>query len=188
MGHALGRDAELSATRVGAGIFADERSFRSFYERALPRVFGYLMNRLGDRSTAEELTQQAFLEATRQRQSYRGESDPVVWLIGIARHKLADHYRERDRAERRHLRLIVREIEVAGTGDAWEASDDRDAITRVMRQMPSLQQAVLVFRYADGLPVRDIADRIGRSETATESLLARAREAFRKSYVEHADD
>jgi RNA polymerase sigma-70 factor, ECF subfamily len=169
-----------------ADVFADEAAFRAFYDRALPRVFGYLLNRVGDRAVAEELTQQAFLEATRGRAAYGGRSDPVVWVVGIARHKLADHFRQRDRDERRHVRL-VREIDVAGDDAHWRASDERDAILRALRPLTALQQAALVLRYADGLPVREVAERIGRSEDATESLLARAREAFMHGYAEATD-
>jgi RNA polymerase sigma-70 factor (ECF subfamily) len=183
----IGNGADAGRARRLASIFADESSFRAFYDRALPRVFGYLVNRVGSRDVAEELTQQAFLEATRTRETYDGRSDPVVWLVGIARHKLADHFRLRDREERRHFRLVVREIDAAQRADDWRSSDERDAILSALRQLPALQRAALVLRYADGLPVREVAERIGRSEGATESLLARARESFRRSYGEGTD-
>ena len=48
--------------------------------------------------------------------------------------------------------------------------------------MPTYQRVVMVLRYLDQLPVREIASTIGRSEKATESLLSRAREAFRRAY------
>ena len=46
---------------------------------------------------------------------------------------------------------------------------------------------MLVFHYADDLPVREIARRLGKSESATESLMTRAREAFRRAYGEPTD-
>lgn len=171
-----------------AGAFASEAAFRVFYERALPRVYGYLFTRCGgDRAAAEDLTQLTFAAAIRERRSYDGRSDPIVWLTGIARHKLADHFRTRDREERRWLRLVVREVAVDRELAAWRDVDEREALVRALARLPALQRAVLVLHYADGLPVREVAQAIGRSESAAESLLARAREALRPTYEEATD-
>ncbi len=172
-----------------AGAFASEAAFRAFYERALPRVYGYLFTRCGgDRAVAEELTQLTFTTAVRKRRSYDGRSDPIVWLTGIARHKLADHFRRLDHDEHRRLRLVVREVAVDREHAAWRDVDEREALMGALARLPALQRAVLVLHYADGLPVRDVAARIGRSESATESLLTRGREALRLAYQEATDD
>ena len=176
------RAAELAAA------FSSEPAFHVFYERALPRVYGYLFTRCGgDRAAAEDLTQLTFASAIRERRSYDGRSDPIVWLTGIARHKLADHFRTREREERRRLRVVVREVAVDRELAAWRDVDEREALVRALARLPALQRAVLVLHYADGLPVREVAQAIGRSESATESLLSRAREALRRAYEEATD-
>ena len=176
------RAAELAAA------FSSEPAFHVFYERALPRVYGYLFTRCGgDRAAAEDLTQLTFASAIRERRSYDGRSDPIVWLTGIARHKLADHFRTRDREERRWLRLVVREVAVDRELAAWRDVDEREALVRALARLSALQRAVVVLHYADGLPVREVAQAIGRSESATESLLSRAREALRRAYEEATD-
>lgn len=164
--------------------FADETAFRAWYERAMPRVYAYLVSRTGDRDNAEELTQQTFVDAVAQRHRFDGRSDSVTWLIAIARHKLADQFRERDRVERRQLQLEVREAAVEGTADAWAAADERDAILVALARLPAAQQAALLFADLDDLPVREIARLLGRREGATQSLITRARESFRKVYRE----
>ena len=99
------RDAMSERSAKLAAVFASEDDFRAFYERALPRVFGYVFNRCGgDRSVAEELTQQTFSEAIRQRNAFDGKADPLTWLTAIARHKLFDHFRRLDREAGRSLR------------------------------------------------------------------------------------
>ena len=108
-----------------------------------------------------------------------GGSDVVTWLCAIGRPKLADHYRRLERDERRRLRIVVTELRV---DDEAGATDERDAIERALRAMPAAQRAALIFRHLDGLSVRETAALLGRSESAVESLLARAREAFRASY------
>jgi RNA polymerase sigma-70 factor (ECF subfamily) len=176
------RSAELAA------VFASEDAFRAFYERTLPRIFGYVLHRCGgDRSVAEELTQETFSEAVRQRHAFDGRADSLTWLTAIARHKLADHFRRLDNDERRRLRLVVNEIAVDNEGRAWRRSDERDAIVGALRTLPALQRAVLVLHYADGLSVREIGAELGKSESSIESLMTRARDAFRQSYEEPTD-
>jgi RNA polymerase sigma-70 factor (ECF subfamily) len=191
--------AELEGVPAGAAAAAraqafresihSEAAFRAFYERALPRVFGYLYHRChGDRVLAEDLTQAAFTEAIRHAGSYDGRSDPVVWLIGISRHKLLDEFRARARDEQRSMRLHVRELVLDDGEQPWRAADDRSMLQAALGRLPAMQQAVLILRYADGLPVREIARELHRSESATESLLGRARTALREAWEEVGHD
>lgn len=155
---------------------ADEDAFRAWYDGAVPRVYAYLFARTGgDPTLSEELTQQAFVRAIRARNTYDGRAPVTAWICAIARNTLADHYRRSAREERSWLRVVVREVEE----DAAVRQADREAVLTVLRALPALQRAVLVLRYMDGLSVRDVAVAIGKSESATESLLSRAREGFR---------
>ena len=93
-------DRAARSERVAAfrACLASEVAFRRFYDQALPRVYGYLLSRCrGDTALAEDLTQTAFGEAVRHRASYDGRSDSLTWLIGIARHKLIDHFRAEEK-------------------------------------------------------------------------------------------
>ncbi len=181
-------DATSERTAELAAVFASEDAFRAFYERALPRIFGYVFHRCGgDRTVAEELTQQTFTEAVRQSRAFDGRADPLTWLTAIARHKLADHFRRLDNDERRRLRLVVREIAADTDDRAWRRTDEREAIAHALRTLPALQRAVLVLHYADGLSVREISQELGKSESSIESLMTRARDAFRRSYGEPTD-
>jgi RNA polymerase sigma-70 factor, ECF subfamily len=172
-----------TARREATGeIFASESSFRAFYEAALPRIYGYVYSRCGgDAAVAEELTQQAFVSAIRARHRFEGRADAVTWLTAIARHKLADHFRGLDRDERRGVRLVERMV-LDPEPQAWSRLDQRDAVMSVLATMPALQRAVLILHYADGLSIREVARQLGKSESAIESLMTRAREAFRRAY------
>ena len=164
-----------------SAIVADQAAFREWYELTMPRVYQYLVSRNGhDLALAEELTQQTFVEALRQRATYDGRSDVVTWLCAIARHKLVDHFRRSGREQRRHLRLSAAWTDAAN--GAWAEQELRAGVESGLAQLPGEQRMVLVLRYLDQLPVREIAPTIGRSEKATESLLSRAREAFRRAY------
>jgi RNA polymerase sigma-70 factor (ECF subfamily) len=161
-------------------IFADEAAFRRWYDEQAPRVYAYLHGRCGgDAALAEELTQQSFLQAIRGHRTFDGRSDQTTWLIAIARNRLIDHFRRMERDERRHLRLVVREIQTGGPEGEWAAQDVRTEVAAALRQLPAAQRAALILHHVDGFPVRDVAKALGRSTTAVESLLSRGRERFR---------
>jgi RNA polymerase sigma-70 factor (ECF subfamily) len=168
--------------------FETEASFQAWYERTLPRVYAFLASRCGGPGdVAEELTQQTFVEAVRRRDSFDGRSDVVTWICAIGRHKLADHFRRLEREERRRMQLLASESSTAPQVEPWQGAEQRDVIETALSRIPVSQRAALVFRYLDGLSVREVAEALGRSESATESLLARARESFERSYREVGD-
>jgi len=72
----------------------------ALYERALPVVYGYLFDRCRDRATAEDLTSETFLAAARTVRGRPDDEVTVPWLVGVARHKLVDHWRRVARTER----------------------------------------------------------------------------------------
>ena len=167
-----------------SAVFADEAAFRAWYERSLPRVYAYLFHRCGrNAELAEELTQQAFVEAVRSRRRFRGQSDPTTWVVGIARHRLVDHYRRTERDARRLGALTAWQLGRAGLA-ASSSPAEPDDIDDALAVLPALQRAVLILHYMDGLSVRDVARAIGKSEAAAASLLARGRDAFRHAYQE----
>ncbi|MEU8630839.1 sigma-70 family RNA polymerase sigma factor [Amycolatopsis sp. NPDC048633] len=151
------------------------------YETALPEVYGYLLSRCGDRTLAEELTSETFLGAVA---ACRKEYAPPVstgWLIGVARHKLADHWRRKEREER-GLRLV--HDSAPDVDDPWDEQLDALRARQVLESLGSHHRAALTLRYVDGLGVPEVAGHLGRSVHATEALLVRARAAFRRAYEE----
>ena len=166
-------------------IFEDEDAFQLWYAVAARRLYAYLFGRCGgDPSLAEELTQQAFLQAVRHRDAYDGRSDPVTWLIAIGRNRLIDHLRREEREERRHLRLIVREISAPRSIESVRSHDERADILSVLRRLPAGQRAALILHHVDDLSIRDVASALHRSEGAVEALLSRGRARFREIYEE----
>jgi RNA polymerase sigma-70 factor (ECF subfamily) len=158
------------------------RAFLALYDQALPAVYGYFVRRCGDRGTAEDLTSETFLAAM---DSARKEDPPditVPWLIGVARHKLADHFR------RRYDRLAVPVADVPepdSPADAWDAELDRIVAESTLRRLSEPHRAVLTLRYMDDCSVNECAELIGRTVHATEALLVRARRSFRDHYEGH---
>ena len=177
-----GRDDVRGVTNLpdrGAGLL-------ELYDRALPEVYGYLLARCADRSLAEDLTSDTFLAAAGSG-GPSGVPATVGWLIGIARHKLADHWRWQARQQR--LLRAVGESAPA-TEDPWTVALDVSRAHEVLTAMAPQHRAALTLRYLDGLSVPETAAVLVRTLHATEALLVRARRAFRHDYEEpeHGDN
>jgi RNA polymerase sigma-70 factor (ECF subfamily) len=78
---------------VGSEEVPDEDPVAAIYHRALPHVYGYLLSRCGDVSLAEDLAAETFMAAVAAAGRPQAPSLTVGWLVGVARHKLADHWR-----------------------------------------------------------------------------------------------
>jgi RNA polymerase sigma-70 factor, ECF subfamily len=176
----------------GQGLASDDRPARllNLYDEALPQVYGYLLARCGQRALAEDLTAETFLAAV---DAVRATTPPPLstgWLIGVARHKLSDHWRRQAREER-SLRAVAVEPD-RQADDPWDARLDALRARDVLQRLGPHHRAALTLRYVDDLPVPEVAGVLGRSVHATEALLVRARSAFRAVYTagggEHGDD
>jgi RNA polymerase sigma-70 factor (ECF subfamily) len=148
------------------------------YDDALPAVYGYLVRRCDSTATAEDLTGDTFVAAVTAVE--RGGDVNIPWLIGTARHKLVDHWRRLGRQ-----RDLLEEL--------WEHTDpldDHDDPVDVLHVRDTLSRltphhrAALVLRYMDGLSVPEVASLLERSVHATESLLVRAKAAYRATAAE----
>jgi RNA polymerase sigma-70 factor, ECF subfamily len=149
------------------------------YDEALPHVYGYLLARCRDKPLAEDLTAETFLAAVTAVGKPDAPPCSVAWLIGVARHKLADHWRRQEREER-GLRLL----DGPTADDPWDETVDAIRARAVLDELGPHHRAALTLRYLDGLPVPEVAGHLGRTVHATEALLVRARTAFRNAYRE----
>ena len=150
-----------------------------FYDRAFGDVYRYLCRAvLGDRALAEDLAQETFISVVAAERAGHAQLQSMPWVMGVARHKLADHYR-RTCSENRRIALVWARDHPAGADDDDDL--DRESPQRVLellRELSPAHRLVLSFRYVDELSVEEIAQLLGRSVRATESLLVRARRAL----------
>lgn len=154
----------------------------AIYDRALPQVYGYIVRRCGTTALAEDLTSEVFMAAAAALRAGTTNEIGVGWLIGTARHKLIDHWRHTER-QRKAFTLL-------GTDEIEPDPNDEPITTRhahdVLEQLSTEHRAALTLRYIDGLPVGEVATVLDRSVHATESLLQRAKSAFRHVSAPHA--
>ena len=158
-------------------------AFGEFYDHALDEVFGYLVRAvLGNRAVAEDLTQETFAAAAVAARAGRPEALTMRWVMGVARHKLVDHYRRMARDER-HLALVWADSSESSELDLCDGTD-LTTVLEMLRELSPEHRLVLILRYVDELSVKSIASTLERSVPATKSLLSRARRALADKLTE----
>ena len=169
----------------------EERAFNAFFKEYFPRVFRFALPRLNrNEDTAKDVVQATLVKAMRKLGDYRGEAALFTWLCQICRREIADHVR----AERRHSSKVVmiedsEEVRAALESIEAPASDDplrrcdgaelKQLVHAVLDRLPHRYGEALEWKYVEGRSVEEIGDRLGIGHTAAQSLLARARVAFR---------
>jgi len=164
---------EQLARRMRMG---DRLALGELYARYFPVLWRYAWAQLRpDEPAARDAVSESFLAAL------GGTHDPAKgsvaqWLMGIARHKIADARRPRGQAP-----LPPNETaDHRDPSDPLSHEESRDAVHRVLVEMEDDERLALEWKYLDDVSVRDIAARLGRTEKAAEALLFRAREKFRR--------
>ena len=175
------------ASLVAAVLRKDRKATAEFVSRFADPVFGYLHSRLAPRDDlVEDLVQEVFLAAWERLSAFEGRSSLLSWLLGIARHKVEDHYR---RILREPLQLERDDDEVADRSDGdptFVEIVDRERLQKktwqVLESLPEQYRTVLLWRYWEHRSAQDVAEQTGRTAKAVERLLARAREQFRRRW------
>lgn len=157
----------------------------AIYRASLPQVYGYLLPRCGSVALAEDLTAETFMAAVAAVRQQQLRELTVAWLIGVARHKLVDHWR---RAAREERSLAAVRLDQASTDDPWGDVLDLQAAHAALLRLSTTHRMALSLRYLDGLSVPEVAEHLGRSVHATETLLVRARAALRRIYQQEEHD
>jgi RNA polymerase sigma-70 factor (ECF subfamily) len=180
------------ARKILAG---DEKAFRELFDSYYPRLFRFAVARLnGDRETSADVVQQTFCKAIQRLDSYRGEAALYTWFCQICRNLIVDYCRANNR-EAQTVVLIEDHANVRAILEALSAPladqpevgmwqrDVRRLVQAAIDTLPARYGDVLEWKYVDGLSVKEIAERIQLSAKAAESLLTRARTAFREAIM-----
>lgn len=172
----------------------DEAAFEQFFEGMFPRIYRFALPRVDQREdAAEEVAQATLCLAVRKLETFRGEATLFTWLCTICRHEIhAWRTRERDRTtveliedvpEIRAALESLHAIELQAIDTHVERRDMAALVQRVLDYLPAHYGSALEWKYLDELSVREIATRLGMGEKAAESLLTRARRAFRDAFA-----
>jgi RNA polymerase sigma-70 factor (ECF subfamily) len=124
-----------------------------------------------DTNAGQDVLSETFLAAIRGLKNEATTENIAGWLTGIARNKLADWYRQREKSASSEAERVPR-----------ETSSASEVVADVLDALSAEERVVLEWKYLDRRTVREIAQRLGRTEKGVEALLYRARNAFRTAY------
>lgn len=183
-------DDKALVRRMLAG---DEQAFARLFDEAFPVLYRFALIRLSYREdAAEEVAQAALCRAMRKLSTYRGEAALLTWLCTFCRHEISDYVRrtgdrvqvdlDEDGPEIRAALESLHAFEQESPEARLQRSQLAERVRRILDRLPPQYGSALEWKYIDELSVREIAERLGLGAKAAESLLTRARRAFRDAF------
>jgi len=169
---------QLDRALAEAMIARDRKATAEFVQRLSGPLISYVRSRLQPRwEDVDDIVQETFLTALRSISNYRGDSPMRAWILGIARHKVEDYYRER----LRQAELPDTEGELAeesGLDELLDRVAAREKTVAILRDLPDHYRVALLWRYWEQRSAAEMAELTGRTAKGVERLLARARIEF----------
>ena len=172
----------------------DEAAFEEFYDSYFQALYRFALARLGqDAELAKEMAQATVCKSIEKLGSYRGEAALFSWLCSICRFEISGHFKREQRSppqvdlleESGALREVLESL--PASLDDPENGLLRREVARLVHEavdhLPSHYGRVLEWKYSDGLSVKEMAELLGMTPKAVESVLTRARLAFRDRFA-----
>jgi RNA polymerase sigma-70 factor (ECF subfamily) len=160
----------------------DQVALTQLYEENFDKIYRYIVLKMGDRTEAEDMTQQVFLNALQSISSYKWKGMRFSsWLYRIAHNQVVDYYRKKSK----HTTVPLDEsLPIpAADGDPKHLIERKMEIEEIVvatRQLTKAQQEVISLRFASELSIAEVAGVMGKSEGAVKALQHSAIVALRK--------
>jgi len=173
---------------------ADAQAFDEFFNEYYPKLYRFVKRRApNDAAAAEDIAQGTLCRALESLRGYRGEAALFTWLCTLCRREMSQRWRDSDvtvgallAEDDPEVRAALESLVANEGADPLVATDRaqlRDAIRVALDYLPAPYGDVLEWKYLRDMSIGEIARRLGRSPKAAESLLTRAREAFREAFA-----
>jgi RNA polymerase sigma-70 factor (ECF subfamily) len=169
----------------------EQQAFDQFFDAFAARLSAFAARRSSlDTAAIEDVVQNTMINAMRSLNTFRGGSTLFTWLCQICRNQLVDARRKAARQppvqsldqEEKTLARVVQLTDFRDPLDECSADSERSAVRRAINRLPTHYARILELRFGDDLTVPEIARVLQVSESAAESQLVRARQAFRAEW------
>ncbi|MFT7132143.1 MAG: RNA polymerase sigma-70 factor (ECF subfamily) [Cyclobacteriaceae bacterium] len=171
----------------------DERVFDRFFNEYFPRLYRFALTRMAsDVDAVNDIVQTTLFNGIKAMASYRGEASLFTWLCQICRNEVNGYYRRLSRSvpvvaqDDDAIRPILESLEGDLSLDPdreYEVTQTKHLVQEVLDCLPVNYGNALEWKYIEGFSVTEIASRLQVTELAAQSLLSRARSAFREALV-----
>lgn len=155
-------------------------AFRLLVERYMKQAYNVAYGFVSDHDDAEDVAQESFVRAYQSIGTFRGESGFGTWLYRIVTNIALNRVRQKKTAERRNVAADDDTLVLAGDGGVGNGDPEvRNAIERVLHELPTLQRAVVILRHLNGLSTRQVSTILSCSEGTVKVHLHRGLKKMR---------
>jgi RNA polymerase sigma-70 factor (ECF subfamily) len=159
----------------------DQVALTQIYEDNFDRIYRYIVMKIGDRTEAEDMTQQVFLKVLKSISSFKFKGMPFTsWLYRIAHNQVVDYLRKKSRRSTVPLDDSMPAFD-DDPGSVFERKLAIEEVSVAARKLTSAQQEVIALRFTSELSVAEVARIMGRTEGAVKALQHSAIIALRKA-------
>jgi RNA polymerase sigma-70 factor, ECF subfamily len=162
----------------------EQSAFKVLYLKYSDLLFAFILHHIdNDKEAASDIWQETWVVVIEKISDFQFKSTIFTWICAIAKNKISDYYRNAKRNERfqriekLHFDIDTEELEI----DQVDFETQLDVIT-VLANLTDVYRYLLVAKYIENKGINNISLEIDKSYKATESMLARSREAFRKEF------
>ena len=160
----------------------------SIYDQYFPQIFRYVLFRVADRQTAEDLASDVFVRLLEAARKQRGpETNLKGWLFSTASHAVSDHHRRKYRRPVEELPDSLPDLR-PGLQAEFDAREQRHNVRRAYRSLTDEQQHVLALRFGQGYSLEETASLLGKQVNAVKALQFRALAALQRHVGEAPDE
>lgn len=181
------RDAVIMSDKEDESLVSASHRFTELWLRSCDALGGFIFVHIHDHALAEDVLQEVAKQATAKFAEYDPSRPFIAWLIGIARRRIADVYREQGRNPITFSSDAVESLAQAGVKVASEMEDRIEGLRLCMEKLSHRHRRVIEMRYSRKMSQQEIGDQVGSSARAVNMMLCRIRSALRECvsrYVE----
>ncbi len=166
----------------------DQKAFGELYEEHFDRIYRYVALRIGDKTEAEDMTQQVFLKALQSVSSFQWKGIPfAAWLFRIAHNQVVDYLRKKNK----QAVILFEESLVSSDSNPQLLAEhqlDIEQLLSATRRLTEAQREVISLRFTSELPIAQVAKIMGKSQGAVKALQHSSIIALRKILVVSSDE
>lgn len=161
-----------------------QQQFSQLYERHVGQVYRYLFARLGQVQEAQDITAQSFLVAWEHFGSLQQEEKAAGWLIGIARHKLADYFRAAPTKAAKTMQSLEDVVAIPdNTAQLFDVATLHlrlEQVQHALQQLTAERAEAITLRFFAGLSAKEAAAVMGKNEASVKMLVMRGLDDLRR--------
>ena len=178
--------SELELTQ--RAVSGDPDAFAALYDFYVEQIYRFILFRVSDEQTAEDLTSQVFLKAWNNLSSYQIRGLPFkAWLFRIARNSVIDYYRTYKETTPLEPSALTKPDPAAEVGDQVEQLLQAEELRLALQQLTEDQRQVLTLRFIEGLSTEEVANVMGKRQGAIRALQMRGLQALAE-IIETSDE